>query len=106
MTDFEMEISMGQNAIVTLKKGEGRTIKSGGLWIYDNEIDTIVGSFSNGEIVTVHDFDGYPMGKGFINSNSKILIKRLKNCINISWYRDKDKLLHSLFIVKIESKSV
>ena len=68
---------MGQNAIVTLKKGEGRTIKSGGLWIYDNEIDTIVGSFSNGEIVTVHDFDGYPMGKGFINSNSKIRIRLL-----------------------------
>ena len=27
------------SAIVTLKKGEGRTIKAGGAWIYDNEID-------------------------------------------------------------------
>lgn len=26
------------SAIVTLKKGEGRTIKSGGMWIFDNEI--------------------------------------------------------------------
>ena len=25
------------NTIVTLKKGEGRTIKSGGAWIFDNE---------------------------------------------------------------------
>lgn len=62
-------------AIVTLKKGEGRTIKSGGLWIYDNEIDTIMGSFENGDMVIVHDFDGYPMGRGFINLNSKIRIR-------------------------------
>ena len=55
------------SAIVTLKKGEGRTIKAGGAWIFDNEIDTITGRFKNGEVVTVHDFDGYPMGKGFIN---------------------------------------
>lgn len=61
--------------IVTLKKGEGRTIKTGGMWIYDNEIQSIVGSFKNGEMVTVHDFDGYPMGKGFINQNSKIRIR-------------------------------
>ena len=25
------------SAIVTLKKGEGRTIKAGGAWIFDNE---------------------------------------------------------------------
>ena len=33
------------SAIVTLKKGEGRTIKAGGAWIFDNEIDTITGRF-------------------------------------------------------------
>ena len=64
-------------AIVTLKKGEGRTIKAGGAWIFDNEIDTITGRFKNGEVVTVHDFDGYPMGKGFINQNSKIRIRMM-----------------------------
>ena len=63
------------NTIVTLKKGEGRTIKSGGLWIFDNEIDTITGTFTNGDLVIVHDFDGYPMGKGYINQNSKIRIR-------------------------------
>ena len=62
-------------AIVTLKKGEGRTLKSGGMWVFDNEIASIAGSFEDGDIVTVHDFDGYPMGKGFINRNSKIRIR-------------------------------
>ena len=65
------------SAIVTLKKGEGRTIKAGGAWIFDNEIDTITGRFKNGEVVTVHDFDGYPMGKGFINQNSKIRVRMM-----------------------------
>lgn len=65
------------STIVTLKKGEGRTIKGGGAWIFDNEIDTITGTFKNGDIVTVHDFDGYPMGKGFINQNSKIRVRMM-----------------------------
>lgn len=68
---------MQNHTIVTLKKGEGRMIKAGGAWIFDNEIDTIVGTFTNGDIVTVHDFDGYPMGKGFINQNSKIRIRMM-----------------------------
>lgn len=65
------------SAIVTLKKGEGRTLKAGGLWIYDNEIASVTGSFSNGDIVTVHDFDGYPLGKGFLNQKSKIAVRML-----------------------------
>lgn len=63
--------------VVTLKKGEGRTIKAGGAWIFDNEIDKILGQFKNGAVVSVEDFDGYPMGKGFINQNSKIRVRML-----------------------------
>ena len=65
------------SAVVTLKKGEGRTVKAGGMWIYDNEIDSVMGSFSDGDIVLVHDFDGYPMGKGYINRASKIRVRLL-----------------------------
>jgi 23S rRNA (cytosine1962-C5)-methyltransferase len=64
-------------AVVTLKKGEGRILKSGGMWIFDNEAASIMGSFENGDIVLVHDFDGYPMGRGYINTNSKILVRIL-----------------------------
>lgn len=63
--------------VVTLKKGEGRTLKSGGMWVYDNEIESIMGSFENGDIISVHDFDGYFLGYGFINTNSKITIRIL-----------------------------
>lgn len=90
-------------AIVTLKKGEGRMLKSGGLWIFDNEIASILGSFEDGDIVAVHDFDGYGLGKGFINRNSKIRVRMmtrnrhqeideafLKMCVQEAWdYRKK-----------------
>lgn len=63
--------------IVTLKKGEGRSLKRGGLWIYDNEIASVLGNGENGCLVNVRDFDDYPMGIGFINDNSKIRVRML-----------------------------
>ena len=52
-------------------------LKSGGAWIFDNEIDSVLGEFDDGDIVLVHDFDGYPMGRGFINRHSKIRVRML-----------------------------
>ncbi len=66
-----------ERALAILKKGEGRTIKAGGMWIFDNEIDHISGEFENGDIIEVHDFDDYFMGYGFINVNSKIRIRMM-----------------------------
>jgi len=66
-------------AKVILKKGEGRSLKAGGSWIYDNEVDCVAGAFEDGDIVRVADFDGYPMGVGFINSKSKIAIRMLSS---------------------------
>lgn len=65
------------HTIVTLKKGEGRTVKAGGAWIYDNEIESVAGHFEDGDIVEVHDFDGYFLGYGFLNRHSKIRIRLL-----------------------------
>lgn len=64
-------------ATVRIKKGQGRTLKAGGAWIYDNEIDTIAGDFQNGELVSVEDFDGFFLGQGFINTNSKLTVRML-----------------------------
>lgn len=62
-------------ATVIIKKGEGRSFKAGGLWFFDNEIDRIEGDFENGDIVDVLDFDDYFLGRGFINTNSKITVR-------------------------------
>ncbi|MCR5728128.1 MAG: class I SAM-dependent rRNA methyltransferase [Lachnospiraceae bacterium] len=62
---------------VKLKKGEGRTIKKGGLWIFDNEIAEENIKTENGDLVDVFDFDGYFLGNGFININSHIRVRML-----------------------------
>lgn len=79
-----------ETACVRIKKGTGRTLKAGGAWIYDNEIDTISGDFENGDLVTVEDFDGYPLGHGFINTKSKLTVRMLS--------RKKDTVINEDFI--------
>ncbi len=76
--------------IVTLKKGEGRTLKAGGMWVYDNEIASVAGEFEDGDIVEVHDFDGYCMGCGYINRKSKITLRMLS--------RKKDAVIDESFM--------
>lgn len=76
--------------LVTLKKGEGRTLKAGGMWVFDNEIASIAGDFENGDVVSVQDFDGYGMGCGFINTESKITVRLLS--------RKKDAVIDEAFM--------
>ncbi len=78
------------SACVRLKKGEGRLLKSGGSWIFDNEISEVQGEFENGELVRVEDFDGYPMGTGYINTNSKIRVRILT--------RDPEEVIDDAFL--------
>ena len=60
---------------VTLKKGAGRSLKTGGMWVYDNEISSISsssdGDIQDGGLVHVLDFDGFFLGTGFLNRRSK-----------------------------------
>ncbi|MBQ0059369.1 MAG: class I SAM-dependent rRNA methyltransferase, partial [Lachnospiraceae bacterium] len=71
-------------ASITLKKGEGRFLKSGGAWIYDNEVASYEGNPENGDLVNVKDFDGYPMGVGFINMNSKIRVRMMSRAKEVT----------------------
>ena len=79
-----------ESAVVRIKKGEGRSLKAGGMWIYDNEIDTIKGDYVNGDMVFVEDFDGYPLGHGFINTNSRLTVRMMS--------RKKDTVVNDDFL--------
>lgn len=81
---------MAMQASVHIRKGEARALKAGGMWIYDNEIDRIQGDFENGDMVTVLDFDGYNLGCGFINTNSKITVRMMS--------RKQDTVIDDTFI--------
>ncbi|MBQ8315565.1 MAG: class I SAM-dependent rRNA methyltransferase [Lachnospiraceae bacterium] len=78
--------------MVTVKKGEARSLKAGGLWIYDNEIDTITGAVEDGELVRVNDFDGYVLGTGFLNRKSQLTVRMLT--------RDKNAEINEAFLEK------
>ena len=80
---------------VNLKRNEGRTISAGGLWVFDSEIESIDGSYNNGDIVEVVSYKGDFIGKGYINDNSKIRIRILtrnqKEEINDTFFINKFK---------------
>ena len=65
------------DAAIRLKRGEGRSFKAGGPWIYDNEIGEILGDPADGGIVRIEDYNGYPLGVGFLNRVSTIAVRVL-----------------------------
>ena len=77
MTDYRQNLNenLAVDAVARIRKGGARAFKAGGLWIYDNEIERVDGSFEDGDILAVEDFDGYFLGWGFINRASKICIR-------------------------------
>lgn len=68
---------MADMACARLRRGEGRMLKKGGPWVYDNEIDRIEGEYENGDLVRVLDFDGWELGTGFVNTGSKLTVRML-----------------------------
>ena len=64
-------------ATAFLKKHTGAAFKAGGAWIYDNEVDRVEGDPADGDIVALRDFDGYPLGRGFYNSRSRLRLRML-----------------------------
>lgn len=68
---------MADMACARLRRGEGRMLKKGGPWVYDNEIDRIEGEYENGDLVRVLDYDGWELGTGFVNTGSKLTIRML-----------------------------
>lgn len=62
--------------VIVTKKGAERLL-SGHLWVFNNEIKAVEGNYSNGDIVHVADGKKRFIGKGYINDNSKIIIRLL-----------------------------
>ena len=65
------------DAVVTLKKGEGRNLQKGGPWVYDNEIADISPGAEDGGLVRVCGENGWPLGQGFLNRRSKLTVRML-----------------------------
>lgn len=64
-------------AKIVLNKGEEQRIQMGHPWIFNNEVKAIEGSFKPADIVDVYDFKERFLGRGYINPESKILVRLL-----------------------------
>ncbi len=55
MTDYTEHLheNLAGSAVARIKKGGARAFKAGGLWIYDNEIDRVRGTFEDGDIISL-----------------------------------------------------
>ena len=75
-----------------LKKNEEKRIVDGHPWIFANEVQKIDGDGLQGSIAEVYSFDKRFIGRGYINHQSKIIVRLLtyKNEeINSSFFEDK-----------------
>ncbi len=81
-----------ENATVILKQGEGRALKAGGPWVYDNEAASIEGPCADGDIVSVTDDKGRFLCKGFINRRSRLLVRVMS--------RDESAVIDRAFLQK------
>ncbi|MBI3399628.1 MAG: class I SAM-dependent rRNA methyltransferase [Deltaproteobacteria bacterium] len=64
-------------AIIKVTKKCAERLLAGHLWIFNNEIKAIDGPYSNGDIIAVVDNRGKSIAKGYINDNSKIILRVL-----------------------------
>lgn len=87
---------------VRLRRGEDRGLVAGGTWVYDNQVAWVDEDCIDGGIVNVTRADGTYLGRGFYNSQSKIIVRLLtkkdeavdeemiRSRIGAAWRRRKD----------------
>ncbi len=78
---------------VNLIKGKEKPVKHHHSWVFSGAIAKLSGKAINGDIVSVHDFEGKFLAYGYFNQLSKITIRLLEwnqNVeVNNDWWRQK-----------------
>lgn len=79
--------------IVKLNPSEEEDILKGFPWVYNNEVHSFQGTIENGEVVQVHSFNNEFVGYGFLNVNSKLMVRMLslkkEDIIDKSFFQNK-----------------
>lgn len=78
---------------IFLKPKEEFRILNGHVWVYNNEIHHFEGSLVSGELAYVYSSKGLFLGKGFLNTSSKISVRILSRTqeeeINQAWFEER-----------------
>ena len=86
-----------QTCKIYLKPKEEIRIIQGHPWVYSNEIEKIEGSIQSGEIAYVYSFKKQFIGKGYLNTSSKIFVRILS--------RNEQEEIDELFFRQLLHKS-
>ena len=62
---------------VILNKNEEENILNGYPWVFNNEVNNFFGNIENGKVCSVYSFEDKFIGYGFLNTNSKIMVRIL-----------------------------
>ncbi|WP_100408425.1 class I SAM-dependent rRNA methyltransferase [Bacillus solitudinis] len=62
---------------VSLKRNRRKRIEHGHPWVFQSEVESIEGDFSPGDLVQVVNHKGFPLGQGFINPDSQMIVRML-----------------------------
>ena len=76
-----MRAERGYPIAVISEKAE-RSLKSGHVWVFGEEVKELIGNAQDGELVDVVSRKGRFLGTGFFNSNSKIRVRILSKNAN------------------------
>jgi len=82
---------------IYLKPKEEIRIIQGHPWVYNNEIDRIDGPIKSGDIAYVYSNKKQFIGKGFLNTSSKIFVRILS--------RDESEIIDEIFFTEIIKKA-
>lgn len=75
---------------IMLRRGAEGAVDAGGLWIYDNQIESTTGGIEPGAVCDVYASGGRFLGRGYYNPRSKIsvrLLSRQKEEIDADFFR-------------------
>ena len=76
-----MKAERGYPIAVISEKAE-KSIRSGHVWVFGEEVKELIGNAQDGELVDVDSRKGSFLGTGFFNSNSKIRVRILSKNAN------------------------
>ena len=71
-----------QYPVVYINDKAERSLRGGHPWVYGEEVTRIEGDYMNGQIADVFSAKERYLGSGFINDNSKILVRVISNNTN------------------------
>ena len=79
---------------VNLRRNEEDRLLAGHPWVFSNEVNRITGYTKDGDICDVYSFDNQFLGRGYINVNSKIIVRLLT--------REKEEIDYAFFKKRIQ----